>query len=196
MFGFESESQDSIDIKPRLRRALEEPLSVVSTDGTPVDGDASIVSVESHSGESYTVDVREGRCDCPDAQYNLGDDQQCKHQIRAEIALGRSPVPVRATETVDVDAVLGEHTDATLQFLASDGGIIDGETGDEVSAETDTDTDTDTETAACIWSDPKVEIDQYGSPTGDHFVCCTDCGVEVLVCLTDCASHRNGCRHE
>lgn len=109
MFGFESESQDSIDIKPRLRRALEEPLSVVSTEGTPVDGDASIVSVESHSAKSYTVDVREGRCECRDAQYNLGDDQQCKHQIRAEIALGRPPVPVRAVETVDVDATLGAH---------------------------------------------------------------------------------------
>jgi hypothetical protein len=192
MFGFESESQDSIDIKPRLRRALEEPLSVVSVDGTPICGDVSIVSVESHSGESYTVDVREGRCDCPDAQYNLGDDQRCKHQIRAEIALGRSPVPVRAAETVDVDGVLGEHTDATLQFATADGGIIDAETGDEVSAETDT----DTETATCIWSDPKVEIDQYGSPTGDHYVCCIDCGVEVLVSLTDCASHRNGCRYE
>jgi hypothetical protein len=192
MFGFERESQDSIDIKPRLRRALEEPLSVVSVDGTPICGDVSIVSVESHSGKSYTVDVREGRCNCRDAQYNLGDDQRCKHQIRAEIALGRSPVPVRAAETVDVDAVLGEHTDATLQFATADGGIIDAETGDEVSAETDT----DTETATCIWSDPKVEIDQYGSPTGDHFVRCTDCGVEVLISLTDCASHRNGCRYE
>jgi hypothetical protein len=196
MFGFERESQDSIDIQPRLRRALEEPLSVVSTEGTPVDGDASIVSVESHSGESYTVDVREGRCDCPDAQYNLADDQQCKHQIRAEIALGRSPVPVRAAETVDVDGVLGEHTDASLKFLASDGGIIDGETGDKVSGETDTDTDTETDTATCVWSDPKVEIDKYGSPTGDHYVRCTDCGVEVLVSLTDCASHRDGCVHE
>jgi len=56
MFGFERESQDSIDIKPRLRRALEEPLSVVSVDGTPICGDVSIVSVESHTGESYTVD--------------------------------------------------------------------------------------------------------------------------------------------
>jgi hypothetical protein len=202
MFGFERESQDSIDIKPRLRRALEEPLSVVSVDGTPICGDVSIVSVESHSGKSYTVDVREGRCNCRDAQYNLSDDQRCKHQIRAEIALGRSPVPVRAAETVDVDPVLGAHTDATLQFLASDGGIIDGETGDEISAETDTDTDPSssmknaTETATCIWSDPKVEIDKYGSPTGDHYVCCTDCGVEVLVSLTDCASHRNGCRYE
>jgi hypothetical protein len=192
MFGFESETEDSTDIKPRLRRALEEPLSVVSVDGTPICGDVSIVSVESHSGKSYTVDVREGRCDCPDAQYNLGDNQRCKHQIRAEIALGRSPVPVRAAETVDVDPVLGAHTDATLQFATADGGIIDGETGDEISTETDT----DTETASCIWSDPQVEIDQYGSPTGDHYVRCTDCGVEVLVSLTDCASHREECRHD
>jgi len=170
MFEFERDTESSDDIKPRLRRALEEPLSVVSIDGTPVDADASIVSVESHSGESYTIDVREGRCDCPDAQYNLDDDQRCKHQIRAKIALGRSPVPVRATETVDVDAVLGAHTDATLQFLASDGGIIDGETGDEVSAETDTDSDPSssmkkaTETATCVWSDPKGRDRQVRVP--------------------------------
>jgi hypothetical protein len=193
MFGFERESQDSIDINPRLRRALEEPLSVVSTEGTPVDGDASIVSVESHTGESYTVDVREGRCNCRDAQYNLGDDQRCKHQIRAEIALDRSPVPVRAAETVDVDPVLGEHTDACLQFVAADGGLIDGETGELLEDDNDRASE---DVAESVWSDPKVEVDKYGKPTGDHYVTCEDCGVEVLTALTDCASHREGCAHE
>jgi hypothetical protein len=101
-------------------------------------------------------------------------------------------VPAGALDEITVDSTFGVHVDASPKFATADGGIIDAETGDEISAETDT----DTETATCIWSDPKVEIDKYGSPTGDHFVCCTDCGVEVLVSLTDYASHRNGCRYE
>jgi hypothetical protein len=186
MFGFERESQDSIDIKPRLRRALEEPLSVVSTEGTPVDGDASIVSVESHSGKSYTVDVREGRCNCRDAQCNLSDDERCKHQLRAEFALGRSPVPVRAAETADVDATLGAHTNTDPTFVTADGGIINEETNDVVD-------DSDDESA--IWSDPRPEIDKFGSPTGAHVVECLDCGVETTTSLTEFASHRAECRH-
>lgn len=191
MFEFESKTEDSTDIQPRLRRALEEPLSVLSTDGTPVDGDVSIVSVVSHSGEEYTVDVREGRCDCPDATYRLDDDDKCKHEIRAEISLGISPIPVHAAEIVDIDELLGSHTDASLKFLASDGGIIDGDTGAEISDDSD-----DTETATSVWSDPMVEIDKYGVPTDSHYVCCTDCGIEVLVNMTDCATHRDGCRYE
>ena len=122
--GAESESNTEVntEIKPRLQRALEEPLSVVSTEGTPVESDAWFVSVVSHSGESYTVDVRDGRCNCPDARYHLGADQRCKHQIRAEIALGRMPVPPHAAETADIDRLLGEHTDANLRFLVNDGG--------------------------------------------------------------------------
>lgn len=118
----ESKIEHSTEIEPRLRRALEEPLSVVSTEGTPVESDAWFVSVVSHSGESYTVDVREGRCNCPDAQYHLSDDQRCKHQLRAKIALGQMSVPPHAIENVDVDQLLGEHTDAKLQFLVNDGG--------------------------------------------------------------------------
>jgi hypothetical protein len=190
MFESESEVNDCNDINKRLRRALEQPLSVLSTDGTPIQGDASIVSVVSHSGEEYTVDVREGRCDCPDATYNLDNDSKCKHQFRAEIALGRTPVPVRAAESIDVDGLLGSHTDASLKFAASDGGIIDADSGTWISDESD-----DIETATCVWSDPMVEVDKYGVPTDSHYVCCIDCGVEVLVSMTDCATHRDGCEH-
>jgi hypothetical protein len=38
-----------------------------------------------------------------------------------------------------------------------------------------------------------VEIDEYGQPTGDHYVRCEECGVEVLTALSDCATHREGC---
>jgi len=194
MFGFERDTESSTDIKPRLRRALEQPLSVVSTDGTPVCGNASIVSVESHTGNSYTVDVREGRCDCRDARYNLDDDQRCKHQIRAEMALGRSPVPVRAAEAVDVDGTLGAHTDASLQFVAADGGVIDGDTGELLEDEPDREPDSEPEDEVA-WSDPRPEIDKHGVPTGAHVVECAECGIETITALTDHASHREGCSH-
>jgi len=64
----------------RVTRALEEPLLCeVRAPGlyqvVPVDGGA-------HDDElGYTVDVREGRCSCPDQQY--GDAPACKHEIRA-----------------------------------------------------------------------------------------------------------------
>ncbi len=42
-------------------------------------------------------------------------------------------MPVRAAESVDVDGLLGSHSDASLKFAASDGGvIINGETGDVI----------------------------------------------------------------
>jgi hypothetical protein len=70
------------------------------------------------------------------------------------------------------------------KFATADGGLIDGETGKEISDEPE---------STAIWSEPKVEVDKYGQPTGDHYVRCEDCGVEVLTALTDCASHREGC---
>ena len=55
-----------------MRRALTEPLSVLALEGTPVESrDATVVMVVSGTGESYHVDVREGRYTRPDAEYNL-----------------------------------------------------------------------------------------------------------------------------
>jgi hypothetical protein len=181
------ESQDCIDCKPRLRRALEEPLSVLSTSGTPIKGDVSTVSVVSHSGEEYTVDAREGHCDCPDATYRLDDDEKCKHQIRAEIVLGIKPAPVRVVESVDVDELLGSHSETSIKLLASDGGIIDGETGTEIA-------EGDPEIAPSVWGAPEREVDAYNRLTGEWYVTCEDCGIEVLTGHTECATHRDGCR--
>lgn len=63
----------------------------------------------------------------------------------------------------------------------------------EARIETGTDVDADADIAPSIWSDPKVEIDKYNVPTGSHYVECEHCDVEVLVSMTDCATHRDGC---
>jgi hypothetical protein len=87
----------------------------------------------------------------------------------------------RLTLSVTVDENFGFRVDVTPKIAAADGGIIDGDTGDLLRDDTETETGA---VAASLWSDPKVDIDQYGKPTGE------DCGVEVLTALADCASHR------
>ena len=57
---------------------------------------------------------------------------------------------------------------------------------------------TDTEHATVVeegprWKGPFTEHDKYGEPTGERFVRCTGCGVEVLEAATDHATHRAGC---
>ncbi|AGB17395.1 hypothetical protein Halru_2824 [Halovivax ruber XH-70] len=45
-----------------------------------------------YSGETaiYTVDLRQGACECPDAMYR---GRECKHQIRVKQALGEESIP-------------------------------------------------------------------------------------------------------
>lgn len=135
-----TEESDGIEVEKRTRRALEEPLSVLSVDGTPLDEtDTTIVSVVSHSGEQYTVDVREGRCTCPDAEYNLDADERCKHEIRARAVLRREPVDARVLDAVDVDPQLGQHAFEPA-VASADGGIIDaGDDGVVLDENTDSD---------------------------------------------------------
>ena len=57
---------------------------------------------------------------------------------------------------------------------------------------------TDTEHATVVeegprWKGPFTERDKYGEPTGERFVRCTGCGVEVLAGDTHHATHRDGC---
>jgi len=113
-------------IAPRTRRALSEPLSVVSLDGTPVEStDETIVMVVSHSGETYHVDAEVGRCECPDHEHR---DARCKHIRRARVALGVEPVDSQVLAAVDIDATLGANAPGPV-VATSDGGIIDA--GDE-----------------------------------------------------------------
>ena len=59
-------------------KALLQPMSV--TDSGYDDG---FYTVQSISGETYTVDVQERTCECPASTYN---GSICKHVMRAAIA--------------------------------------------------------------------------------------------------------------
>ena len=145
MSNDEPDACDSID--RRTERALTEPLSVLTPDGTPVeDPDATIVAVVSHSGASYTVDVRAGRCECPDAEHR-NPDGGCKHVRRARVALGREPVAARVLDTVDPDPQLGANAPGPAVATA-DGGIVDA--GDD----------------AVILDDGRDDDDDAGRPDG------------------------------
>lgn len=127
---------ESID--SRTVRALVEPLTVLSHDETPIDdADTTIVTVTSASGSTYDVDVRgDGRCTCPDAEYNLDDDERCKHQIRARVALGRDVVDADVLREVSVDPQLAAFAPGP-RVATSDGGIIDaGDDGEVIHDET------------------------------------------------------------
>jgi hypothetical protein len=47
--------------------------------------------------------------------------------------------------------------------------------------------------AESIWSDPKVEIDQYGRPTNEYYVRCHHCDIEVPTGSKENATHKQTC---
>ena len=56
--GRENGHDDRIDVEKRTRRALEQPLSVLSVDGTPIDDDVVLDDYTDSDGE------RPADCDC------------------------------------------------------------------------------------------------------------------------------------
>lgn len=103
------------ELDPRDRRALTEYLTVLPDEGDACGADGMYVVV-SESGSTYTVDVREGACTCPDFQYR---DVECKHLRRVAFATGEKAVP---SDVADVDPQLGVHVDSEPVVVASDGG--------------------------------------------------------------------------
>lgn len=174
---------DSDDLEPRTRRALEERLTVLTPDATPVtDATRSTFSVTFASGTTYTVDLASGSCDCADAEYR-DPAGGCKHVRRARLATGRESVPAAADTAAD--PALEEHV---VTLVATDGGVVpDAETN---HAELLNDSDT-----SDTWSGPHTEYNQYGEPTGHEYVRCRDCGVEVIDARRDDATHRGDCPH-
>jgi hypothetical protein len=165
-------------IESRTRRALEEPLTVLTPDFAPVeDQDATVVSVTSHSGSSYTVDVREERCTCKDFKHRTPEGG-CKHIRRARFALGREPVDSQVITEVDVDPELAVNAPGPV-VATSDGGLISDNT--EVFEHSP------------VWEGPHAEYDRYGQLTGSEFVKCSRCGVEVLEGQEDNATHSEDC---
>lgn len=175
---------DSDDLEPRTRRALTEYMTVTPTLGRARDADGlALVTTESES--TYLVDYDAGRCECPDAEYNLTDGGMCKHVRRARFAVGETPVPATAATRLSVDGTLGDATDATVRFAAADGGVV--APGDDAEV-----IDSDT---SDTWSGPHTEYNQYGEPTGHEYVRCRACGVEVIDDRRDDATHRGDCPH-
>jgi len=98
------------DLEKRTRRALEEYITILPDAGHG-DGETMVTAV-SESGSSYTVDLRDGLCGCPDAEHR-DPAGGCKHLRRARFALGLRRVP--DAPSLDVDPRLGEHTDAKVK---------------------------------------------------------------------------------
>jgi hypothetical protein len=122
------------DLEPRDARALTEAMTVL-----PEGGD--MYTVVGENGGTYTVDLREGRCTCPDARYR---EERCKHQRRAAFATGERPIPAWV-ERDGIDEQLGQHVGGGPERVAADGGteiVVAGDEGELLEGdETDDDVD-------------------------------------------------------
>jgi len=149
MTNHEPDARDSID--RRTRRALVEPLTVLSHDETPVESrETTVVTVTSASGSTYDIDVVSGACSCPDARHR-DPDGGCKHVRRARVAVGVEPVDARTIRALgdDVDPQLGAFTPGP-RVAASDGGIVDaGDDGVVLDERDDADDDVRPDDCAC-----------------------------------------------
>lgn len=110
------------DLPKRAVRALTEKMTVLPETGR-VKGADDLYLVVSESGSEYLVDTREGRCDCPDAEYNLEADERCKHERRVRYATGEMPIPMWVDTDV-IDPHLGIQTTRSLVRASTDGGIV------------------------------------------------------------------------
>lgn len=176
-------------IETRTRRALEECMTVLPNKGRAADARGLFVVVGENENGEYLVDIHGGTCECPDSKYN---NNHCKHQRRCEILNQQETIPADALGEVQIDTTFGAHVDTTPLFATADGGIINGETGEEI----DDTTEETTETEENVWSPPRPEIDPFGNHTGFDIVECTSCEVETIVPLKDTASHKEHCKYE
>jgi predicted nucleic acid-binding Zn finger protein len=169
-----SGNEEVDSLSDRTVRALEEPLTVLTTDHKPIqDQDVGVVSVTSHSGSVYEVNVNDGHCTCPDAEYNLDGNEACKHERRARIALGRESVSTDTIARLDIDPELAANAPGPA-VATSDGGIV-----------------LDDEQPRFLG--PFSEFNKYGEPTSAEYVRCSGCGVEVLTGHQENAVHGPDC---
>jgi predicted nucleic acid-binding Zn finger protein len=180
----ETTTQDSTELESRTERSLTECMTIMPNHPSADGSDNLFVVVGENENGEYLVNLDSGSCECADAQYNLDDDESCKHVRRVRIAKGETPVPNSALANVEIDSNFGVHVDGSPVFATADGGIIG-----------DTDNDTDLKSTD-IWTSPRPEIDKHGVPTGSQIVRCTDCGIETITTLTEYASHRENCTFE
>jgi|APHM01.1.fsa_nt_gi hypothetical protein len=184
----QTDGKDCIDIEQRTERALTECMTVLPNhgraDGAP--GLFVVIGENDDTEQTYLADTQTTSCECKDDQYNLADQESCKHVRRCEIATSETAVPASALGRIEIDDTFGAHVDASAKFATADGGIINGTTGEEI----------DDTTEENVWSSPRPELDKHGNPTGCQIVECTSCGCETITSLVEFASHRDGCKHE
>jgi len=160
-------------------------MTVLEDVGCVRDADG-LYLVVTESGGSYTVDGREGRCTCPDAEYR---DATCKHQRRVAFATGARSVPT----WVDRDAVddhLGEHVTASADADTETDALAVATDGGEIVVAADD--------AELIDEDDRPGYTRHREPPaqgGKEYVRCEGCGRELLVELggRDGVLHREGC---
>jgi hypothetical protein len=157
MNDYDNEEVESTDVEPRTRRALERVLTVTHTDGTPIrEGESpTVVSVHSgNSGRERRVDVREGRCTCPDHEHR---DSVCYHIRRARFALGTEPIATETLAACDVHSHFASNAPGPV-VATSDGGLIGGETDEETD-------DDSTDSAGSDRLEPSVReyVEEHGS---------------------------------
>lgn len=159
-------------------RAVTQYLTVLDDVGQAAGAD-DLYQVVSESGKSYTVDARSGVCECPDATHR-NPEGGCKHARRVAFATGARALPP-TVDAEDVDDALGQHVGGEVRHVATDGA------GAELLSTPETDGPT--------WEGPFPEYDRYGNPTGERYVRCRSCRIEVLEGDEENASHRDGCSH-
>jgi hypothetical protein len=163
-------------VDSRTERALSECMTVLPNHGSARDAPGLFVVIGENENGEYLVDTRTGSCDCDDMRYR-DPDGGCKHLRRVAVLTGDRPIPTWIPDVVDIDTTIGANVDKNVRFVQTDGGVVT------------TDADED------IWSEPQLETNKYNEPTGEKYVWCTNCGVEVLVGETENASHGPGCIH-
>jgi len=163
-------------IDSRTERALSECMSVCPNHPRVRDAPGLFVVVGENGNGEYLVDVAERSCTCRDSR-DPRRPNPCKHIRRVAILVGDRPIPTWIPDVVDIDTTIGANVDKNVRFIQTDGGVVT------------TDDDAD------VWSEPQLEVNRYNEPTGEKYVCCTNCGVEALVGETENASHGPGCIH-
>lgn len=124
-YASDHEKAAELGIDTRLYRAATEYMTVIDDSINPSleDGEFEVVS---ESGSSYTVRPASKECDCPDKEWNLDDDDLCKHCYRVMLADGMMPVPMEIPRD-EIDPRLGEHVGGayvTASAVATDGGEV------------------------------------------------------------------------
>jgi hypothetical protein len=108
------EPTENDDLGKRDCRALTEVMTALDDIGE-VRGADEMYHVVSNSGKQYTVDARSGACTCPDAEYNLGPNERCKHALRVAYATGEKTIPAWV-DPERLDDGLGQHVDGHPRF--------------------------------------------------------------------------------